>query len=443
MSTDCLVLGLGKSGLSLVRALRALGFRVAACDSRENPPELARLQREYPEVEVRLGDWDADYLSRFSTAYVSPGIALKQPALQEAARRGLVFSGDMDLFSTLAKAPIVAITGSNGKSTVTTLVGEMAKAAGWKVAVGGNLGTPALDLLADDVELYVLELSSFQLETCRALGAQVACCLNLSEDHMDRYASLHDYRAAKLRIFNGAASQVVNVASPSLSSPDKALPTFSFGFKDEPAANHFGLTHARGVYYLTYGDALLLPVAQLKIRGTHNYDNALAALALGHAAGLPMAFMLDALRAFKGLSHRCEFVRERQSVSWYNDSKATNVGAAVAAIEGLGQGNQGKLLLIAGGDGKGADFSPLRLPVSQYCRAVLLLGRDAGKLESALQGTVPLHRVDSLEQAVQRAAQLAQAGDSVLLSPACASLDMFKNFEQRGDIFAQCVEALA
>jgi len=304
-----IVLGLGKSGLSLVRALRGRGCTVTVCDSRQNPPELAAISQAFPEVEVRLGAWDADFLQTAGKVYISPGISLKETALLEAARRGVMFSGDMDLFSELAKAPIVAITGSNGKSTVTTLVGEMAKKAGLRVAVGGNLGTPALDLLADDVELYVLELSSFQLETCYQLDAEVACCLNLSEDHMDRYENLDEYRAAKLRIFNGVNYQVVNTAFADLRSADER-PTWTFGEyqqdyseyqEDDDRPRHFGQLFSNGVSYLSYADALLLPVSKLKIRGTHNQDNALAALALGHAAGLPMAAMLDALREFAGL----------------------------------------------------------------------------------------------------------------------------------------------
>jgi len=438
-----IVLGLGKSGLSLVRALRLRGCRVIGCDSRQNPPELAVLKREFPEVEVRLGAWHADFLQTVDKVYVSPGISLKDPALQEAARRGVLFSGDMDLFSELSQAPIVAITGSNGKSTVTTLVGEMAKKAGKCVAVGGNLGTPALDLLADDVELYVLELSSFQLETCRELSAEVACFLNLSEDHMDRYADLDEYRAAKLRIFNGVNYQVVGTDCPDLKSAEPR-PTFTFGqYQQGGDPKHFGLIFSRGVYHLSHGDSLLLPVSQLKIRGTHNQLNALAALAIGHAAGFPMQAMLDALREFTGLPHRCQWLRELHGIAWYNDSKATNVGAACAAINGLATDIDGKLVLIAGGDGKGADFSPLAEPVAQHCRAVLLIGRDAGKLAAALPNTVPRQRVDSLEQAVSLAAQFAQTGDAVLLSPACASLDMFNNFEQRGDLFAKAVGALS
>ncbi|WP_324731679.1 UDP-N-acetylmuramoyl-L-alanine--D-glutamate ligase [Pseudomonas paeninsulae] len=438
-----IVVGLGKSGMSLVRFLARQGLAFAVVDSRANPPELSTLREQFPQVEVRCGELDVDFLCRASELLVSPGLAIATPALQEAAARGVKLSGDIELFARYAKAPIVAITGSNAKSTVTTLVGEMAAAAGKKVAVGGNLGTPALDLLSDEVELYVLELSSFQLETTDQLNAEVATCLNISEDHMDRYASLAAYHLAKHRIFRGARQVVVN-RDDALSRPLVAddMPCWLFGL-GKPDFKRFGLLEENGEKYLAYQFDALLPVRELKIRGAHNQSNALAALALGHAAGLPMAPMLEALQRFAGLPHRCQWVGERNAVSYYDDSKATNVGAALAAIEGLGADIAGKLVLIAGGDGKGADFSALGKPVAQFCRAVVLLGRDAERLAAALGDGVPLIRVTSLEEAVQRSAELAQAGDAVLLSPACASLDMFKNFEARGHLFAQAVEALA
>ncbi|OLU17695.1 UDP-N-acetylmuramoyl-L-alanine--D-glutamate ligase [Pseudomonas sp. PA1(2017)] len=437
-----IVVGLGKSGMSLVRYLARQGVRFAVADTRANPPELSTLREQFPQVEVRCGELDVEFLSRASELLVSPGLAVATPALQEAAKRGAKLSGDIDLFARAAKAPIIAITGSNAKSTVTTLVGEMAAAAGRKVAVGGNLGTPALDLLADDVELYVIELSSFQLETTELLNAEVATCLNVSEDHMDRYADLPAYHLAKHRIFRGARQVVVNRDDP-LSRPMIAdqVPCWSFGL-GKPDFKRFGLLEENGEKYLAYQFEALLPVRELKVRGAHNQSNALAALALGHAVGLPMAVMLDTLKAFTGLAHRCQWVGERSGVSYYDDSKATNVGAALAAIEGLGADIDGKLVLIAGGDGKGADFSSLRKPVAAHCRAVVLLGRDADKLAAVLDGAVEIVRADSLQAAVDQAAALAQSGDAVLLSPACASLDMFKNFEERGRLFAQAVEAL-
>lgn len=438
-----IVVGLGKSGMSLVRFLARQGVPFAVADTRENPPELATLRLQFPQVEVRCGELDVEFLCRAQELYVSPGLALATPALQEAAKRGVKLSGDIELFARHAKAPIVAITGSNAKSTVTTLVGDMARAAGKRVAVGGNLGTPALDLLADDIELYVMELSSFQLETTERLNAEVATVLNVSEDHMDRYADMQAYHLAKHRIFRGARQVVVN-RGDALSRPLVAdqLPCWSFGL-NKPDFKAFGLIEEDGEKYLAYQFEKLMPVRELKVRGAHNQANALAALALGYAVGLPFGPMLAALREFTGLAHRCQWVRELRGVAYYDDSKATNVGAALAAIEGLGADINGKLVLIAGGDGKGADFSGLTAPVARYCRAVVLLGRDAELIAAALGDAVPLVRVKTLDEAVQRCAELAREGDAVLLSPACASLDMFKNFEERGRLFAQAAEGLS
>ncbi len=438
-----IVVGLGKSGMSLVRFLANRGVSFAVADTREHPPELATLRRDYPQVEVRCGELDVEFLCRADELYVSPGLALATPALQQAAMRGVKLSGDIELFARNAKAPIVAISGSNAKSTVTTLVGEMAAAAGKRVAVGGNLGTPALDLLSDDVELYVMELSSFQLETTDQLGAEVATVLNISEDHMDRYSGLPAYHLAKHRIFRGARQVVVN-RQDALTRPliGEGVPCWTFGL-NTPDRNGFGLREENGEKYLAFQFDNLMPVRELKIRGGHNQANALAALALGHAVGLPFDAMLASLKTFAGLVHRCQWLRELNGVNYYDDSKATNVGAALAAIEGLGADIDGKLVLIAGGDGKGADFTPLQAPVAAHCRAVVLLGRDADLLAATFGDSVPLVRVTTLEEAVQRAADIAQEGDAVLLSPACASLDMFKNFEERGQLFARAVGDLS
>nr|WP_186350060.1 UDP-N-acetylmuramoyl-L-alanine--D-glutamate ligase [Pseudomonas lundensis] len=438
-----IVVGLGKSGMSLVRFLARQGVSFAVADTRENPPELATLRRDYPQVEVRCGELDVEFLCRADELYVSPGLALATPALQAAAARGVKLSGDIDLFARNAKAPIVAISGSNAKSTVTTLVGEMAVAAGKRVAVGGNLGMPALDLLSDDVELYVMELSSFQLETTHQLGAEVATVLNVSEDHMDRYSGLPAYHLAKHRIFRGARQVVVN-RQDALTRPlmSDGLPCWTFGL-GAPDFKAFGLREENGEKYLAFEFQNLMPVRELKVRGAHNQANALAALALGHAVGLPFDAMLSSLRTFTGLEHRCQWVRELDGVSYYNDSKATNVGAALAAIDGLGMDMDDKLVLIAGGDGKGADFSGLRDSVTRYCRAVVLIGRDADLIADALGDAVPQVRAASLDEAIAQCRALAQPGDAVLLSPACASFDMFKNYEERGQLFARAVGALA
>ncbi|WP_460149358.1 UDP-N-acetylmuramoyl-L-alanine--D-glutamate ligase [Pseudomonas sp. S3_E10] len=438
-----IVVGLGKSGMSLVRFLANRGTSFAVADARENPPELVTLRRDYPHVEVRCGELDVEFLCRADELYVSPGLALATPALQAAAARGVKLSGDIDLFARHAKAPIVAISGSNAKSTVTTLVGDMAMAAGKHVAVGGNLGTPALDLLSDDIELYVMELSSFQLETTHDLGAEVATVLNVSEDHMDRYSGLPAYHLAKHRIFRGAKQFVVN-RQDALSRPliGEGMPCWTFGL-GKPDFKAFGIREENGEKYLAFEFQNLMPVRELKIRGAHNQSNALAALALGHAVGLPFDAMLASLRTFGGLEHRCQWVRDLNGVSYYNDSKATNVGAALAAIEGLGADIDGKLVLIAGGDGKGADFKDLKAPVAAHCRAVVLMGRDADLIAAALGDAVPQVRATSLDDAIAQCQALAQPGDAVLLSPACASFDMFKNYEERGQLFARAVEGLA
>ncbi|MFN3580356.1 MAG: UDP-N-acetylmuramoyl-L-alanine--D-glutamate ligase [Pseudomonas sp.] len=438
-----IIVGLGKTGLSVARYLAGRGLPFAVADTRENPPGLDQLKRFAPMADLYLGELDAEVLCRASELVVSPGIALSTPALVAARDAGVSLIGDIELFAREAKAPVIAITGSNAKSTVTTLVGEMARAAGKRVAVGGNLGTPALDLLDERAELYVMELSSFQLETTDRLNAEVATVLNVSEDHMDRYPNLVAYHLAKHRVFRGARQIVVN-RDDALSRPLVAdqLPCWTFGLS-RPDFKGFGLLEEQGQVCLAFEFSALLPVSELKVRGLHNQANALAALALGHAAGLPMSAMLAALREFKGLPHRCQWVGEHAGVQYFDDSKATNVGAALAAIEGFAADCEGKLVLIAGGDGKGADFSPLRAAVARHCRAVVLLGRDAPLLETALAGSTELQSVASLETAVATAAGLAQKGDLVLLSPACASLDMFTSFEQRGQLFAQAVAGLA
>ncbi|PKM30533.1 MAG: UDP-N-acetylmuramoyl-L-alanine--D-glutamate ligase [Gammaproteobacteria bacterium HGW-Gammaproteobacteria-11] len=438
-----IIVGLGSTGLAVARYLAGRGIPFAVCDTRSNPPGLEQLKRFAPMADLFLGELDEQLLCAAGELIVSPGIALSAPALLAAKAAGVSIVGDIELFARAAQAPIVAITGSNAKSTVTTLVGDMAKAAGKRVAVGGNLGTPALDLLDDKVELYVLELSSFQLETTAQLNAEVATVLNISEDHMDRYDSLASYYQAKHRIFRGVRQIVVN-RDDALSRPLVAdqMPCWSFGLS-RPDFKGFGLIEEQGQLSLAFEFKALMPVAELKIRGSHNQANALAALALGHAAGLPMAAMLKALREFTGLPHRCQWIAEVAGVNYYDDSKATNVGAALAAIEGFAAGNTGRQVLIAGGDGKGADFTSLRDAVNKHCRAVVLLGRDAPILEQVLSGCAPLLRVQSLEDAVTQARSLAQPGDIVLLSPACASLDMFKNFEERGQRFAAAVEALS
>lgn len=437
-----IIVGLGKTGLSVARYLAGRGLPFAVADTRANPPGLDQLKRFAPMADLHLGELDANVLSQAVELIVSPGIAVSEPALVAARNAGVSLIGDIELFAREARAPIIAITGSNAKSTVTTLVGEMAVKAGKRVAVGGNLGNPALDLLDEKAELYVLELSSFQLETTDDLNAEVATVLNMSADHMDRYSGFVAYHQAKHRIFRGARQVVVN-RDDNLSRPllNEQLPCWTFGLS-RPDFKDFGLVKEDGEQYLTFEFKQLMAVSELKMRGAHNHANALAALALGHAVGLPIEAMLQTLREFTGLPHRCQWVASRAGVDYYDDSKATNVGAALAAIQGFAADCTGKLVLIAGGDGKGADFKPLRDAVRRHCRAVVLLGRDAPLLAETLDGCAPLMRVATLEEAVTSASQVAEPGDIVLLSPACASLDMFRNFEERGQLFAQAVGRL-
>ncbi len=439
-----LIVGLGKTGLSCAGYLSRQGVPLAVTDSREHPPGLATLQQLYPDLALFLGGFQAEVFGAVNRLVVSPGVSLSEPLIQAAKARGAEVLGDIELFARAVAAPVVAITGSNGKSTVTTLLGEMARMAGIKVAVGGNLGEPALELLDDSAQLYVLELSSFQLETTWSLKPQAAVVLNISADHMDRYTGIDEYAEVKAGIYHQAAVAVINRDDPRVAAMGQAVGQrigFTLG---EPAAGDFGLRQFEGEAWLSEGETPLLAVSELKIPGTHNQANALAALALGRAIDLPMNAMLTSLRTFTGLPHRTQWVADKRGLSWYNDSKGTNVGATIAALEGLHQAeSEQRTLLIAGGDCKGADFSELAPVVEATTRAVILIGRDAPLLEAALAGACRLEHAASLEEAVRLAASLGLPGDRVLLSPACASFDMFKNYMERGDSFVRAVEALS
>jgi UDP-N-acetylmuramoylalanine--D-glutamate ligase len=438
------VVGLGKTGLSCARYLRRRNVPFVAVDTRAEPPGIADFRREFPDVRVECGELNADTLGNAGTLVMSPGIDLRTPAVRQAIARGVHVTGDIDLFAKAAKAPLVAITGSNAKSTVVTLVGEMAKEAGLRTAVAGNIGTPVLDLLDANNEapydLYVLELSSFQLETTSNLNAAVATVLNMSPDHMDRYDSMQAYHRAKHRIFQGARHVVVN-RDDALTRPllPATVKVSSFGVGPEESRD-FSVADHDGAPHLAFERKPLLAVSELKILGRHNVANALAALALGRAAGLEWEPMLATLRRFPGLPHRCQWVATVNGVPWYNDSKGTNVGASVAAIVGLGA--TGKVVLLAGGVGKGQKFDELAPVMQRFGKLAVLFGEDAEAIEHALRGVVPVLRADSLQDAVAQAHAQAGEGDLVLLSPACASFDMFANYEQRGQRFVSAVEAL-
>ena len=434
------IAGLGVTGLSVARHLSEMGERFVVLDSRASPPCLAQLQSELPEVSLVLGELNDDAFLGADEVILSPGLSRQHPAVKTAVEAGIPVIGDIELFARRASAPIVAITGSNGKSTVTTLVGEMFAEAGIDVAVGGNLGVPALDLLAPNVAYYVLELSSFQLESVLALNAEVATVLNISLDHMDRYRSLLDYHQAKHRIFIGAR-QVVTNRDDRLSAAlvGDAVKQWSFGL-DQPDFKGFGLHQHLGESWLYYQFEPLLAERELGMTGRHNTANALAALALGTAAGLPIDPMLAVLRRFEGLPHRCQRVATRNGVTYINDSKATNVGATLAAIAGLRGADN--LVLIAGGQGKGQDFTPLASVLQGAVRQLILMGEDAPVIGDAVAGAVPVLFATGLDGAVSAAAQIARPGDIVLLSPACASFDMFRGFADRGEQFVRAAEAL-
>ncbi|KPK56069.1 MAG: UDP-N-acetylmuramoylalanine--D-glutamate ligase [Thiotrichales bacterium SG8_50] len=439
-----LVVGLGKTGLSCAHYLHRCGAEVAVTDSRSDPPGLLDLRERLPDVAVFVGGFAADAFARSDLVVLSPGVPVREPLVQEALQRGVEVVGDIELFARAADAPVVAITGSNGKSTVTTLVGEMARACGWSVRVGGNLGTPALDLLAEQApQLYVLELSSFQLETTRSLNAIAAVVLNVSADHMDRYDSLQEYAAAKAHIFTGGGALVVNADDPVVMGmlagidPKRRVLRFSLTSAE---GDTYGVHTVNGRTWLCQGGSDILPVDELRIAGLHNVANALAALALGDAAGLEREATLQTLRSFPGLPHRSQWVADIDGVAWYDDSKGTNVGATLAALQGI-PGD--KVVLIAGGLGKGADFTPLRAPLLQRGRALVLIGQDAAAIAAAVADAVPVLTATTMEEAVAEARRLAMPGDCVLLSPACASFDMFRNYEHRGEVFCQAVRGLA
>lgn len=438
-SSITVLIGMGLSGRSAARYLTKLGRAFVWLDTREIPPGLDDILREFPNVNYELGELNGETLLCASEIVVSPGVPLSTPAIASAIEAGISVLGDVELFCRDVKAPVIAITGSNAKSTVTTLVGEMAAAAGKHVLVGGNIGVPVLDLLCEaPAELYVLELSSFQLETVTQLNADVATILNISEDHMDRYDSLAQYHLAKQRICFGAKTIVINRHDPLTEPPlAQGVVQLSFGL-NRPDRGGFGVIMKGGVEQLAFEFKALMPVSEIKMIGRHNVMNALAALALGYGAGLPMEPMLQTLKTFCGLPHRCELVAQSDDVSFYNDSKGTNVGATLAAIEGL-KAAHGKIVLIAGGVGKGADFAPLKATIDTL-RGLVLIGADGSKIAEQFDGELPTHYAQSMLDAVQKAQSLAVSGDAILLSPACASFDMFKGFEDRGEHFVAAVK---
>ncbi|HFK4064521.1 TPA: UDP-N-acetylmuramoyl-L-alanine--D-glutamate ligase [Kluyvera ascorbata] len=433
LGKNVVIIGLGLTGLSCVDFFLAQNVTPRVMDTRATPPGLDKLPEA---VERYVGGLNEDWLMAADLIVASPGMALANPALSRAADAGIEIVGDIELFCREAQAPIVAITGSNGKSTVTTLIGEMAKAAGVNVGVGGNIGLPALMLLDPARELYVLELSSFQLETTSSLHAAAATILNVTEDHMDRYPlGLQQYRAAKLRIYENAKVCVVN-ADDGLTMPVRGADERCVSFGVDVGDYH--LNRQQGETWLRVKGEKVLNVKEMPLTGQHNYSNALAALALADAVGLPRATSLKALTTFTGLAHRFQIVLDHRGVRWINDSKATNVGSTEAALNGLHVA--GTLYLLLGGDGKSADFEPLRRYLTGDNIRLFCFGRDGGEL-AALRPEIAT-QTETMEEAMRLIAPQVKAGDMVLLSPACASLDQFKSFEQRGDVFARLAKEL-
>ncbi|MAD76654.1 MAG: UDP-N-acetylmuramoyl-L-alanine--D-glutamate ligase [Rheinheimera sp.] len=431
------VVGLGLSGLATVRFLLAHGVKPVLMDSRSKPAGLEQIAADKVDG-IYLGEFDANRLAQMDMIIISPGLATSHPAIRFAKAQGVEVLGDVELFARFNQKPVIAITGSNGKSTVTTLVAEMLQQSGIKAVAAGNIGLPVLDAIRQqDTEVFVLELSSFQLDSTNSLRSRASCVLNVSADHLDRYADMAAYTASKQRVYQHTEQAVYNQADP-LTYPaaiaDNAAPlAISLDNTD------YGIIEQKGQLWLNVAGEPLLPVSQLGITGSHNQFNALAAAALALSAGANRDAIARTLRQFNGLAHRCQLVLAQNGVRWVNDSKATNIGATLAAIAGLRSDVKGKLILIAGGDAKGADLSELRPVLTRDVNHVITLGQD-GPAIAALHSHAT--EVKDLTAAVKQAAKLAQSGDMVLLSPACASLDMFKSYAERGELFARAVREL-
>jgi UDP-N-acetylmuramoylalanine--D-glutamate ligase len=440
-----LIVGLGKTGHSIARYLQKCDASFAVFDTRVTTDALEPFRKEFPEAAIFLGTLPEAELQKVVAVITSPGVPLDTPCIQRAQQLGLPIYGDIECLARAVSVPMITITGTNGKSTVTTLAGLMVQASGFDTAVAGNIGAPVLDVLAENKphHVWVLELSSFQLDLTESLRSFAATILNISPDHLDRHHTMQNYIQAKQRIYLGADYLLYNRDDP-LTKPQTVNASqvmTSFGL-DKPEDGQWGIvTHAAGTF-LMYGKIEIMNVADMRIKGCHNWANALAACALVHHLGVAVSCMRQVLREFSGLPHRSQWVRTINDVDWINDSKGTNVGATQSAIAGIGGAISGKIVLIAGGQGKGADFKLLRDPVTNYVRSLVLLGQDADKLEAALHDVVTVTRVTTLEDAVGVAHQVAQPGDVVLLSPACASLDMFHDFNHRGEVFTALVEQL-
>ncbi len=435
---ETVIVGLGRTGLSVATYLCKQGVPFVMLDTRHNPPYFNLVKQEFPDVEICLGKLSTDSFQNAKRIIVSPGVAVDNEFISCAVMQGAEYCGDIELFVNNTQVPIVAVTGSNGKSTVTSLVVEMARAADIRAYAGGNLGPPALDLLAfDDAELFVLELSSFQLESTWSLRPQVGVVLNLSSDHLDRHGSVGNYAHIKAQVYEHANFSVVNRNDTFVANMKTSGVVISFG-SDSPARGEFGLIHDLENVYLAKGKNPLLVTSELAMQGEAGVLNALAALAIGDALGLSLEKMLLTLANFKGLPHRFSLVGKSQGVSWFNDSKGTNIGASICALRSL----EADIILLAGGVFKGGDLSLLHEVVAKHVKHVVLFGQDAGLLKQALHGAASVCSVNTIRDAVTIARGLSRPGDKVLLSPACASFDMYEDFIARGEDFEACVKEL-
>ncbi|MEX2130988.1 MAG: UDP-N-acetylmuramoyl-L-alanine--D-glutamate ligase [Pseudohongiellaceae bacterium] len=442
-----LIVGLGKTGLSCARYFASLGIPFNVTDSRVDPPGLRELLGEFPDLKPELGGFNEESFLAAGELVLSPGVSLKTPAVARAMAAGIPVTGDIDIFSRQVSAPVIAVTGSNGKSTVVSLVAAILSAAGKNFGLGGNLdgehGRPALDLLREKSrEIYLLELSSFQLETTQSLGATVSTILNVTEDHMDRYVSMDAYLLAKQKIFCNARMVVVHQNDPLTRPPAGSDAVWLEYGMEYRGRDGFGVVSDSDSEFIVNNGQRLLAVDQLKLSGQHNIINVLAAMTLAHAAGIKMQAIVSGVTNFAGLPDRCQWVASINGVEFYNDSKGTNVGATLAAVEGLGRKIKGRIILIAGGQGKGADFRPLRPAMEHWVRSVVLIGVDGPLIEAVLDPSLPRQYANSMQDAVELATHSAQTGDVVLLSPACASYDMFQDFRHRGQVFTRAVKEL-
>lgn len=445
---ETIVIGLGETGLSVAEYLSENNISFTMLDTRVNPPQLPLFKQRFPAAEVFLGELEAKRFAHAIQVIVSPGIDVNQHVLHEVVKNNSCECiGDIELFARSTKKPVVAITGSNGKSTVTSLFAEMAKAAGVQALAGGNLGPPALSLLQqEDAELFVLELSSFQLESTRTLHPEVSVVLNISPDHLDRHGDVDNYAHIKEHVYTHAKVSVINRDDEYVADMKTSGLVISFGLS-KPESDEFGVISESGEEYLAFGKQRLLSVNKLALKGESGILNSLAALAIGYALKLPMQNMLAKLESFKGLPHRLAFVAQQNDVSWFNDSKGTNIGATISSLRSLGKNQASNnetsnIVLIAGGVFKGGDLEQLKQAVSKFAKHVILLGQDAAVLQRALAQVVPIEIAESMSDAIQLAEKRAVAGDHVLLSPACASFDMYDNYIQRGSDFENLVKGL-